>query len=413
MIDLVIPRRLLLAALCATVPLLAGTTAPATAQIHHRSEVQEPRISGVMRLPSNGGYAVTLSLSDNHLVELEAFRTLQEELGGWEAATYAVRQETELANGDLQAEFGSVGYVSLRFEPSGRRIVGSNPPACKGRRPVTELGSYRGAIELRGESGYFEVKADFAKGMRRRDYRLVCQWGQAKATRDSLPLHRFVVPSLGFGTSGKSLEALLRVEAEAPGRRVTLRAAKNGGGLLDRVSVGVLEVTPEMAIGRESTLFLPIGPLKVVNPTTASFGLSAEPEATYVETSPGVSSWTGTLAVDLPGFRQPLTGPEFRADLCVRESSHRRNSCVRADRRLLLDDAGTLSLKSKASRIRPEERDKQQHPAPRRYAAPQSAPKLLSAVPSAIAFLDDSASRLCCSAATLVVRPRPPRRGRR
>jgi hypothetical protein len=334
MIDLVIPQRRLLAALCATVPLLAGTTAPAIAQIHRRSEVQEPRISGVMRLPGNGGYAVTLSLLGNHLVELEAFRTLQEELGGWEAAGYAVRQDAELANGDLQAEFGSVGSVSMRFQPSGKRIVGRNHPACKGRRPVTELGSYRGTIELRGENGYFAVKADFAKGTRRRDFRLVCKRGQAKATPDSLPLHRFVSPSLGFGTSGRSLEALLRVEAETPDRRVALRAAKNGAGLLDRVSAGVLEVTPDMAIGRESTLYLPIGPLKVVNPSSASFGLSPEPEATYVETSAG-PSWTGTLAVDLPGLRQPLTGPEFGADLCVREASHRRNSCARADRRLL------------------------------------------------------------------------------
>ena len=336
MIDLVIRWRLLLVALCATVPLFAGTTALATAQIRHRSsEVQEPRISGVMRLPSNGGYAVTLSMLSNHLVELETFRTLQEELGGWEAASYAVRQDTELASGELQAEFGSVGYVSMRFEPSGKRIVGRNYPACKGRRPVTELGSYRGTIELRGENGYFEVKTNFVKGTRRRDFRLVCDRGHAKAALDSLPLHRFVVPSLGFGTSGRSLEALLRVEAETPGRRVALRAAKNGGGLLDRVSAGVLEVTPDMAIGRESTLYLPIGPLKVVNPTTASFGLSPEPEATYVETSAGVPSWTGTLGVDLPGLHQSLTGPEFGADLCVRAASHRRNSCARVDKPLL------------------------------------------------------------------------------
>ncbi len=335
MINLVIRWRLLLGALCATVPLLAGTTVPAIAQIRHRSsEIQEPRISGIVRLPSNGEYAVTLSMLGNRLVELQAFRTLQEELGGWEAASYAVRQHMELASGDLRAEFGLVGYVSMRFEPSGKRIVGRNQPACKGRRPVTELGGYRGTIELRGENGYFEVKTNFAKGTRRRDFRLVCDRGRAKAALDSLPLHRFVVPSLGFGTSGRSLEALLRVEAETPGRRIALRAAKNGAGLLDRVSAGVLEVTPDMAIGRESTLYLPIGPLKVVNPTTASFGLSPEPEATYAETTAGAPSWTGTLAADLPGLRQPLTGPEFRADLCVSEASQRRNLCARADRPL-------------------------------------------------------------------------------
>jgi hypothetical protein len=299
------------------------------------AEVQEPKVSGVVRLPGSGGYAVTLSMLSNHLVELEAFRNLQEELGGWERGSYAVLQEAELAAGDLRAQFGSVGSVSLRFEPSGKRIVGRNYSDCRGRRPVTELGRYRGTVELRGENGYFEVNTDSAKGTRRHDFRQVCKRGHAQADFELLPLYRFVQPGLGFGTSGKSLRALLRVEAETPERRVALRVAENGVGLLDQVSAGVLEVSPEMAIGRESTLYLPIGPLVVRSPTTATYGSPPDSEATYEETDAGVHSWTGTLSVDLPGLHQTLTGPEFVADLCVRDESRMRSSCVRADKPLL------------------------------------------------------------------------------
>jgi hypothetical protein len=292
-------------------------------------------VSGVVRLPTSSRYAVTLSMVGNRLVELETFRILQVELGGWERASYAVYQEAELAAGDLQAQFGPVGHVSLRFEPSGKRIVGRNYPGCRGRRPITELGRYRGSVELRGENGYFEVNVHSAKGKRRRDFRLVCRRGHAQAELESLPLYRFVQPALGFGTSGRRLEALLRVEAETPERRVGLRAATNGSGLLDQVSAGVLEVSPEMAIGRESTLYSPIGPLMVSSPTSATFGSPPEAGATYEETSAGVHSWTGTLNVDLPGLRQPLTGPESVADLCVAEESRVRSSCAREDRPLL------------------------------------------------------------------------------
>ena len=313
----------------------AAAARPAAA--HHRdgAEAQGPGTSGAVRLPGSGGYALTLSTADD-LVRLEAFQILQRELGGFASAAYAVRPESPLGSGELRADFGPVGRVALRFEPDGKRRTEVRDRHCRGRRPVREWGRYTGAVELRGEGGYFEVRVASAPGARERSFRLVCQRGHAEKTAPG-PLSRQVEPGLGFGSGGASLSSLLRVEAVDPGRRVGLRAADQLGGTTSQTSAGVLESSAEMAIGRSATLYLPIGPVRVTSmqPLTAGFDLF-DPfggEASYSEGPAAPPTWTGSLSVSLPGLVQPLTGPEFAADLCIRSPGGR--GCAKLDRRLL------------------------------------------------------------------------------
>lgn len=40
-------------------------------------------------------------------------------------------------------------------------------------------------------------------------------------------------------------------------------------------------------------------------------------EGVYLENSATSHSWTGDLAVSLPGLQVPLTGPRFKTSLCV------------------------------------------------------------------------------------------------
>jgi len=50
-------------------------------------------------------------------------------------------------------------------------------------------------------------------------------------------------------------------------------------------------------------------------------------EAEYVGASPVSHSWTGDLAVQLPGQLLPLTGPEFASSLCVAHAFGSRYGC--------------------------------------------------------------------------------------
>lgn len=297
-------------------------------------EVQLPNTSGGIELPRYRGYRISLATASDHLVRLSVVRLLQPELGAYARAYYAVRPTTPLSSGVLRADFGGIGSVTLRFHPKNRE-VGENRKRCKGHRPVTERGTYHGTVELRGEGGYFEVATRTAPGTRRRSFTLRCDPGRAQQPAAG-SLESYVEPNLRAGYGGDELLSLLWAESDIAGRHVALRAADYEGGIhFDEVGAGVLESQPEMAIGRWANLLSPIGPLEIVpeaSALTASisqlgpfFGMGS-----YVERPAAAPSWTGTYGASLPGLLQPLTGPEFTADLCVRGPATAQ-SCARAD----------------------------------------------------------------------------------
>lgn len=89
-----------------------------------------------------------------------------------------------------------------------------------------------------------------------------------------------------------------------------------------------------MAIGRYALALAPQGTLLTnlpgVHPATATLAPPAPffGEGAYLEEGPaGSPSWVGTLGVNLPGFKLPLTGPEFHVRLCVLSALKVRDGC--------------------------------------------------------------------------------------
>jgi hypothetical protein len=313
--------RLLLAGLCAAAALLAAT--PVSANPPGReggAEAQPANVSGEIELPPDGEHEISLTIASDDLVKLSVVRLLQPELGAYARAYYAVRPETPLSSGTLRAQFGSIGRVTLRFHPRNREL-GRISRRCEGRRPVIKSGIYHGAIELRGEDGYFEATTRRARGTWRRGFPLACDRGHARQPAAG-PLESYVTPGLGVGYGHQGLAGLLWAELDTDGRSVAFRAANYElGPRFNELSAGVLESQPEMAIGRSTQALSPVGLLEITPGTsgrTASI-LPAGPffgKGSYDETFGTAPIWSGTFGVSLPGLIQPLTGPGFIADLC-------------------------------------------------------------------------------------------------
>lgn len=222
----------------------------------------------------------------------------------------------------IRARFPSIGKVELRFEPSGERRVHRAQSNCRGKRRVTEYGTFRGAISLEGEGGYFRVKARGREGSLTRRPRLVCEKGEARQGGRDAVLWEYVARDFEF--SPFNTGALLYAVADEGGRYIGIRAARREGRLSGaEVQLGTLEWRPGMPIGRSAFAADVPDILTTSAPGVhpASATLAPPPpfhgEGNFFENSSASHSWTGTLGVSLPGLDLPLTGEEFKTSLCV------------------------------------------------------------------------------------------------
>lgn len=304
---------------------LAHVTMAAAEPPGQPREAQPPNMGGLVYLGKADGYEIAVSNPDPHVAFLYVDRFGRgESAGTYTQAAYAVRPSSSLASGVLRARFGPIGRVALRFQPGGKARVGRRAKHCRGPRPQTEFGVYRGSVSLRGEGGYFHLRTRAAAGTRSRTFRLSCAHGQAHQVR-SKALYEYVSPYESFiTTNGGGNIALLRAVSEAGGRYVSVRASHfQGSGPGAEVRASTLEQRPGMAISRTVEVNGEAGTLLTTlpgeHPATATLAPPApfHGRAEYAENSATSHRWTGTLAVSLPGLEVPLTGAGFATSLCV------------------------------------------------------------------------------------------------
>lgn len=239
---------------------------------------------------------------------------------------YAVRVKRDLLRrGIVRAVFPTLGRVSLRFKPSGKRKIHALGHRCHGKPQVTDYGAFRGKVSLAGEGGYFELATRSAGGALTRVPRSVCR----KVADEGGNLdHRWEYVASGFGflfSRGSGSIALLYAASRTPSRTIGIRVAHREGapGGAD-VSVQVLELRHGMAIGRSiyGNSEAP-GTFTTSMPGEHPASATLKPpspfrgEGVYLENSPTSHSWTGDLSVSLPGSEVSLAGPRFRTSLCV------------------------------------------------------------------------------------------------
>lgn len=317
---------LLIALSCLSAPVCVALSQP-------HPEVRPASTGALIYFGSSHGYELGISMPSPKIAILYAFKQVGEESGersnsssAYLQSAYAVRVKgDQLEKGRIRAVFPSLGRVSLRFKPNGKRKLSSPGYGCRGKQQLTEYGTFRGSVSLEGEGGYFDLSTRSGDGSLTRAPRAVCR-SEADQDEDVDPRWAYVVPGFGFFYSpGDGSTALLWAAARTPHRAITMRVThREAAPAGAQVDVQVLELRHGIAIGRSAWVQSNVAgtltsSLPGEHPAYATLKPSSpfQGEGSFLENSSTSHGWTGDLTVSLPGMDVPLTGPEFKTSLCV------------------------------------------------------------------------------------------------
>jgi len=313
---------------------LAAPVSSARSQPH--PEVRPASTGALIYFGSSGGYELGISMPSPKIAVLYAFRQVGEgsdersnSSSAFVQSAYAVRVKgNSLEKGRIRAVFPTLGRVSLRFEPNGKRELHPAGYGCRGKQQVTEYGSFRGSVSLEGEGGYFDLATRSGDGSLIRSPRAVCRSEDSGGEDEGID-PRWAYVGAGFGSfiysPGDGSTVLLYAAARTPystiGMRVAHRESAPAGAEVD---VQVLELRHGIAIGRSAWVQSNVpgtltSSLPGEHPASATLKPSSpfQGEGSFLENSSTSHSWTGNLTVSLPGMDVPLTGPDFKTSLCV------------------------------------------------------------------------------------------------
>jgi hypothetical protein len=297
--------------------------------------VRPPSTGALVYLGSSHGYELGISMPSPKIAVLYAFKQVGEESdersnssSAFLQSAYAVRVKGDLLEkGRIRAVFPTLGRVSLRFKPNGKRKLSSPGYGCRGKQQVTEYGTFWGSVSLEGEGGYFDLASRSGDGSLTRAPRAVCRSEAGHDQDEDVdPRWAYLAPGFGFFYSpGDGSTALLWAAARTPHRTITMRVAhRESAPAGAQVDVQVLELRHGIAIGRLAWAQSNVpgtltSSLPGEHPAYATLKPSSpfQGEGSFLENSSTSHSWTGDLSVSLPGMNVPLTGPEFETSLCV------------------------------------------------------------------------------------------------
>jgi hypothetical protein len=209
----------------------------------------------------------------------------------------------------IRANFGRLGKVSVRFEPSGRRRDVRVPKKCTKERPrvvTSRLGKFVGAIQFRGERGYTQVSAHSAYGgigdpLADTPKELQCEFQVSESQ------HKRELESVSLDGSPPESQisfSVFRLFGHLSTSTASAKAppARDGHYLF---LAFVTEMVGKMSIHRSSGS---IGNSKdfvfdiSLSSATVSPPFPFTGSGSFLRNADGSTSWTGTLAVPLPGL---------------------------------------------------------------------------------------------------------------
>ncbi|HET9675891.1 MAG TPA: hypothetical protein VFP21_00125 [Solirubrobacterales bacterium] len=286
-----------------------------------------------LTLPASDGYSASLSTNGHRQVTLTVSK------GDFVGHYLALGRVTRKG---IEADFDSFGRVSLRFRSESRfhprLLPGLKLPPflrdhCKGRKSVGERGIFRGNVRFTAEHEFTQVRAHRLKGSVVRSYRRVCK-GRSLATASN------VKPS----DEGTVLQALAQRDGKLRLLIMTELSLVEGGKKesLTTAIGGLKEKVGRVAVSK-ALIFLDLVDSVEISPEgekplSAEVVLPKPFEGTgsYLQEGKAPPVWSGSLSARLPGSGLvPLTGPEFKADLCHSTDFIMLKACLE---RLLSDD---------------------------------------------------------------------------
>lgn len=268
-----------------------------------------------LRLEARDGFEVVV-FGVGNVVAIEVARRkshpnpLERFLGVDRAATAYVTRGV-VTRHRIEASFGRLGKVDVRFRPSGRVVTSDPRRHCSGPdRFTSRLGVFAGIVRFHGEKHYVTADARRAKGRVRTPLRLAC----------SQPFFALDAPA-----------ARARPVRQHPSFEATALSAGHREAVAgtEVFAFRVRKLTLFFAISEENTgrmaeirYGFATAPSKLFSANDALTRVRVRPPApfhgtgVYAAAPDGTTTWEGNLSVSLPGApRLPLTGDRFTAKL--------------------------------------------------------------------------------------------------
>ena len=287
-------------------PLPAGTPPQVRALVEARigtGKVEPPRRSIRQQFVLHGSHRYTVTVfAQGGSVIVEVGRR-----HGHAISAYVAKGVVK--PGRIQADFGALGSVSMRFQPSRARGAVTRKHFCHGVPLTVERhGTYAGRVRLEGEGGYVTVDARRAKGKltstgplcRRHAGHRAARLASSSSHRKRVKRPRLffagwrdAVDSQLFGALTLRDDTRFFVFVEhSEGRLATFRFAST--------------VAPPRAFALDDAITR--AKLSPPKPFSGAGIYRAAPD--------GTTTWEGSLAVDFPGAPGvSLTGPRFEVEL--------------------------------------------------------------------------------------------------
>jgi hypothetical protein len=303
---------------CSTIAAVQGATAQA------KGSTTSPRLAR-FSVPGTHGFKVIV-LASVEGASSPVRIVAEDRMGAAEYQTLGT-----VTSSAINASFGQLGRIALRFHPSGRVLHNhvSGDPECPSG--AAQLGEFTGSLSFRGEGGYTTVSTHRVAGgvgapTAPIDHHEELSLGCPNANR-----HTFIAPpgqlppSLHENSSGfRELSAV----ATGPGETTAFGAAgfslrHSETAATDPESCLFVALTEELREAVQIARFIAAGgpgrecplagsPASVTVTPPAPFSGTA----TLQRNGDGSTSWTGSLGVAMLG-REPvaLAGPLFKAEL--------------------------------------------------------------------------------------------------
>ncbi len=222
------------------------------------------------------------------------------------ATTYVVRGT--VTRGRLQASFGKLGSISMRFRPAASRGGGSSAGCFRGFGLSHRRGVFVGRLHFRGEGDYIKVDVKRAKGS-------ILEIDQGcKEKSPNRRAARARASGSGSNVNNEEESSYLKATWHHGITQVNFLALEDEDGRSDYLA-STLTAKGRMAILR--TALLLGAKAKFVADDALTHAKLTPPSpfhgsGTFRSTADGQQTWDGDLAVNFPGYpRFPLTGPEF------------------------------------------------------------------------------------------------------
>jgi hypothetical protein len=272
------------------------------------------RIS-VVSLPASGGYSVSVVGVNSRLVGITVSDfTFSKEATSTVSATYSVRGR--VTDERIEGRFGSRGSVSVRFEPEGPPDTERFPSNCKGNPSTWQEGRFTGTIRFEGENGFARGRATTAKGFVIRSPRAVCKRrsGNRNRTASATP------PGISLSAVSSRYPrapwfSAFEEESSRPRAPFPYEDAEYNASTTEKRGGMTIYRSANATASRDTFEVAPLGG----SPITATVEPPAPFSGTAIyEKKPGGEvSWSGDLAVELPGRgKAPLADSSYSAKLC-------------------------------------------------------------------------------------------------